>query len=275
MRRCASSRAPSSRRTRSTSIPRPRAPRATPTSSRRRPSRSSCRSTRSRKLLADPDAGIDFSRVVHGDQRFTSTRPIVAGDELTATLTVSSVKSLGAHSMVTAESSITDAVGRARRHRDLDARRARRRMMAAATVTRPRLRRARRRRRRRRAQFPLTRDSLVRYAGASGDFNPIHYRDDVAAVGRAARRARARHAHHGLRRAAGRRLGGRPRPRRRLPGAVHPPGASSTPSRARLVTVVAKVGQLDEAATVARIDLTVKFDDETVLGKAQVRVALG
>jgi len=28
--------------------------------------------------------------------------------------------------------------------------------------------------------FSLTRDSLVRYAGASGDFNPIHYRDDVA-----------------------------------------------------------------------------------------------
>lgn len=28
--------------------------------------------------------------------------------------------------------------------------------------------------------FSLTRESLVRYAGASGDFNPIHYRDDVA-----------------------------------------------------------------------------------------------
>src|SRR5688500_20308213 len=28
----------------------------------------------------------------------------------------------------------------------------------------------------------LTRESLVRYAGASGDFNPIHYRDDVAAT---------------------------------------------------------------------------------------------
>jgi acyl dehydratase len=63
------------------------------------------------KLLAEPDAGIDFTRVVHGDQRFTSTRPIVAGDLLTATLTVSSVKTLGAHSMVTAESSITDAAG--------------------------------------------------------------------------------------------------------------------------------------------------------------------
>ncbi|MRX43201.1 FAS1-like dehydratase domain-containing protein [Agromyces kandeliae] len=63
------------------------------------------------QLLAEPDAGIDFTRVVHGDQRFTSTRPIVAGDELTATLTVSSVKTLGAHSMVTAESVIADADG--------------------------------------------------------------------------------------------------------------------------------------------------------------------
>jgi acyl dehydratase len=63
------------------------------------------------QLLADSESGIDFSRVVHGDQRFTSTRPIVAGDLLTATLTVSSVKTLGAHSMVTAESAITDASG--------------------------------------------------------------------------------------------------------------------------------------------------------------------
>ena len=28
--------------------------------------------------------------------------------------------------------------------------------------------------------FSLTRESLVRYAGASGDLNPIHYRDDIA-----------------------------------------------------------------------------------------------
>jgi acyl dehydratase len=44
------------------------------------------------QLLGDPDAGIDFSRVVHGDQRVTFTRPIVAGDELTATLSVTGVK---------------------------------------------------------------------------------------------------------------------------------------------------------------------------------------
>ncbi len=63
------------------------------------------------QLLADPDAGIDFSRVVHGEQRFSYSRPIVAGDELTARLTVSSVKSLGQNSMVTAESAITDSTG--------------------------------------------------------------------------------------------------------------------------------------------------------------------
>ena len=63
------------------------------------------------QLLAEPDTGIDYARVVHGDQRFTSSRPIVAGDLLTATLTISGVKTLGAHSMITAESSITDATG--------------------------------------------------------------------------------------------------------------------------------------------------------------------
>jgi acyl dehydratase len=63
------------------------------------------------QLLAAPDAGIDFSRVVHGDQRFSYSRPVVAGDELTATLTVTSVKTLGGNSMVTAESAIADASG--------------------------------------------------------------------------------------------------------------------------------------------------------------------
>ncbi len=60
------------------------------------------------QLLADEEAGVDFSRVVHGDQRFTFSRPIVAGDELTATLTITSVKTLGGNSMVTAESVIRD-----------------------------------------------------------------------------------------------------------------------------------------------------------------------
>jgi len=60
-------------------------------------------------VLADKEADIDFSRVVHGDQRFVHVRPIVAGDELTSQLTVASVKSIGGHSMVTFETKVHDA----------------------------------------------------------------------------------------------------------------------------------------------------------------------
>ena len=63
------------------------------------------------QLLAEEDGGIDFARVVHGDQTFSYTRPIVAGDELVATLEVTSIKTLGGNSMVTAESTIVDADG--------------------------------------------------------------------------------------------------------------------------------------------------------------------
>ena len=61
------------------------------------------------QLIEDEAAGIDFSRVVHGEQRFAYSRPIVAGDELRATLTVTSLKTLGGNAMVTAESAIVDA----------------------------------------------------------------------------------------------------------------------------------------------------------------------
>ena len=63
------------------------------------------------QLLSDEEAAVDFSRVVHGDQRFTYSRPIVAGDELTGTMTVTSVKTLGGNAMVTSETAITDADG--------------------------------------------------------------------------------------------------------------------------------------------------------------------
>ena len=48
---------------------------------------------------------------MHGDQRFRYSRPIVAGDELTATAHGHRRETLGGHSMVTAESEITDATG--------------------------------------------------------------------------------------------------------------------------------------------------------------------
>ena len=48
------------------------------------------------QFIADPEAGVDYSRVVHGEQRFVHTRPIVAGDELQVTLTVENIASLRA-----------------------------------------------------------------------------------------------------------------------------------------------------------------------------------
>jgi acyl dehydratase len=123
------------------------------------------------------------------------------------------------------------------------------------------------------AVYRVTRDSLVRYAGASGDFNPIHYRDDVAAsVGLPGVLA------HGM----------------LTMGIAVQPVVDWAGDPARVVdyqvrftrpvvvdpqtgaelSVTAKVGLLDVDERSARIDLTVKADDQTVLGKAQIRVAL-
>lgn len=57
------------------------------------------------------DLGIDLSRVVHGDQRFAYTRPVVAGDELVCVSTVEEVFSRGGHDFVTSRSEVTTVAG--------------------------------------------------------------------------------------------------------------------------------------------------------------------
>jgi acyl dehydratase len=52
-------------------------------------------------VVQDPQSGIDYSRVVHGEERFTHHRPIVAGDRLVGTLHVDGVREAGGHGMVT------------------------------------------------------------------------------------------------------------------------------------------------------------------------------
>lgn len=118
-------------------------------------------------------------------------------------------------------------------------------------------------------EYHITRDSLVRYAGASGDFNSIHYRDDVAAaVGLPGVLA------HGMLT-----MGVAVQPvvdwagdparvtdyqvRFTRPVVVDPADGAT-------ITVVAKVGAIEDDFT--RIDLTVSFDGSTVLGKAQAKV---
>ncbi len=59
-------------------------------------------------VIEDPEAGLDFSRVVHGEQRFVYQRAIVAGDELTSELMVASIKSLGGNQMITFNTEIFD-----------------------------------------------------------------------------------------------------------------------------------------------------------------------
>ncbi|WP_435770000.1 FAS1-like dehydratase domain-containing protein [Nocardioides sp. SYSU DS0651] len=54
---------------------------------------------------------VELSRIVHGDQRFRYERPVVVGDELTATLTVTGVRSIGGNDIVSTASEITDAAG--------------------------------------------------------------------------------------------------------------------------------------------------------------------
>lgn len=64
-----------------------------------------------RQFIADPEAGIDFTRLVHGAQRFVHHRPITAGDEIVGVLTVDSVKVVGGHAMVSTRSELSTIEG--------------------------------------------------------------------------------------------------------------------------------------------------------------------
>ncbi|WP_151525979.1 FAS1-like dehydratase domain-containing protein [Serinicoccus kebangsaanensis] len=63
------------------------------------------------QLVQDPGAGIDFSRVVHGQEGFTHHRPIVAGDVLTGTLHVDTMREAGGHGMVATRVELADTAG--------------------------------------------------------------------------------------------------------------------------------------------------------------------
>ena len=65
----------------------------------------------SRQLVDDPELGIDYSRVVHGEQRFEQARPVRAGDSLTVTVTLETVRSAGGHDMVTSRSDVVTVEG--------------------------------------------------------------------------------------------------------------------------------------------------------------------
>ena len=65
----------------------------------------------SRQIVADPALGLDYSRVVHGDQRFAYTRPVVAGDSLVCVNTVDEITSRGGHDFLTTRTEVTTEAG--------------------------------------------------------------------------------------------------------------------------------------------------------------------
>jgi acyl dehydratase len=54
---------------------------------------------------------VDLFRIVHGDQKFSYTRPVLPGDVLTATLTVVSLRQIGGADILGTASEITDVMG--------------------------------------------------------------------------------------------------------------------------------------------------------------------
>ena len=62
-------------------------------------------------VMFDPDLGLDYSRVVHGEQRFAFTRPIVAGDELVVTTTIESIRAAAGNDMITTRGEVSTVSG--------------------------------------------------------------------------------------------------------------------------------------------------------------------
>jgi acyl dehydratase len=65
----------------------------------------------SRQIISDPGLGMDYSRVVHGDQRFRYTRPVVAGDALVCVNTVEEITRRGGHDFITTRTDVITEAG--------------------------------------------------------------------------------------------------------------------------------------------------------------------
>ncbi len=65
------------------------------------------------RVVADPELGLDYTRVVHFDQRFVHHRPIVAGDRLSMELVIDSIRSAAGNDVITARTELSDPGGAA------------------------------------------------------------------------------------------------------------------------------------------------------------------
>src|SRR5206468_278603 len=63
------------------------------------------------QVITDPEFGIDYSRVVHGEQRFVHHRPVVAGDVLEVVVTVEDIRTAAGNDIVTTRADVRTADG--------------------------------------------------------------------------------------------------------------------------------------------------------------------
>jgi acyl dehydratase len=62
-------------------------------------------------VFFDPELGLDWSRVVHGDQGFSYVRPLHAGDEVTVATRIESIKSLAGNDVLGLRSEVSGLDG--------------------------------------------------------------------------------------------------------------------------------------------------------------------
>jgi acyl dehydratase len=61
--------------------------------------------------MADPDLGLNYAMVVHGEQRFSYVRPLAAGDVVTAQPTITEIRDAGRNVMLTTSTEIRTVTG--------------------------------------------------------------------------------------------------------------------------------------------------------------------
>ena len=62
-------------------------------------------------VVHDPALGLDWTRVVHGDQRYVYDRPLRAGDEITVVVTVESIRSMAGNDMIVLRGDVATVQG--------------------------------------------------------------------------------------------------------------------------------------------------------------------
>jgi acyl dehydratase len=63
------------------------------------------------QVTQDPEAGIDYGRVVHGEQRFVHERPVLAGDMLQVVVKIEQIRVAGGNELISTRTEVRTTEG--------------------------------------------------------------------------------------------------------------------------------------------------------------------